>query len=77
MFYVCRYDSFLLLLTVEVPDQQSGHKSHNSSEDDHTDHSPDFPRTLFLLELLVIGRRQKLDGRVPVFVLEDRRTHRG
>lgn len=61
---------------MEMPHQQSGHKRNNDREDHHADHSPDFPRTLFLLELLVIRCWQELDGRVPVFVLEDKQTDR-
>lgn len=49
------------LLTVEMPDQQSGHKGNNSGKDQHTDHSPGFPGTLFLLQLFGIGRWQELD----------------
>ena len=58
-------------LTVEMPDQHSDNERNNGSEDHHTDHSPDFPRTLFLLELFVIRRWQELDIGLPVFVLED------
>lgn len=49
------------VLTVEMPDEQSGHQSYNGGKDHHTDHSPNFPRTLFLLKLFVIRCWQELD----------------
>lgn len=58
-------------LTVEMPDEQSGHKCHHGSKDDHSDHSSDFPRSLLLLKFFVIGCRQELDRGIPVIVLED------
>lgn len=58
-------------LTVEMPDKQSGHKCHNGSKDDHSDHSSDFPWSLLLLKFFVIGCWQELDSGVPIIALED------
>lgn len=63
-----------VILTVEMPDQQSGHERNNRSKDNHTDHGPHFAWTLCLLKLFIIWSRQELYRGVPVFVLEDRQT---
>lgn len=61
-----------MALTLEMPDQQPDHKSNDESKDHHADHGSNFPGSLFLLEFLVVRSGQKLDRRLPFFVLEDR-----
>lgn len=63
-------------LTLEMPDQQPDHKSNDESKDHHTDHGSDFPGSLCLLEFFVVRSGQKLDRRLPFFVLEDSRQRK-
>lgn len=63
-----------VVLTVEMPDQQSSHKCNNSNEDHQTDHSPNPSWSLFLLKFFIIWCWQELDRSIPVFVLEQKGT---